>query len=72
MLCHYPDKSCDHKYFDGGNMLLICHVTPRELLFKSLCVLWVEARHPVMSGGYWSSARGDIKYLIYHATSQNT
>ena len=53
-------------------MLLICHVTPREHLFKSLCVLWVEARHPVMSGGYWSSARGDIKYLIYHATSQNT
>ena len=53
-------------------MFLICHVTPRELLFKSLCVLWVEALYPVISGGYWSSARGDIKYLIYRVTSQNT
>ena len=24
-----------------------------------------------MFGGYWSSARGDIKYLIYRVTSQN-
>ena len=32
MLCQYPDKSCDHKHCDGGNiMFLICHVTSRVM-----------------------------------------
>ena len=39
---HHPDKSCDHKHYDSGNiMLLICHFTPRESreheMFKVLC-----------------------------------
>ena len=29
MLCHYTDKSCDHKHCDG-------YVTSREHMFKGL------------------------------------
>ena len=35
---HHPDKSCDHNYCDNGDIiLLICHVTTREQMFKWLC-----------------------------------
>ena len=38
VLCHYADKSCDHKYCDGGDiMFLICHVTSCEHMFQGLC-----------------------------------
>ena len=37
MLYHYPDKSCDLKDCDGGNIYLICDVTSREHIFKGLC-----------------------------------
>ena len=38
MFCHYTDKSCEHKDCDGGDiMILICHVTSREHMFKGLC-----------------------------------
>ena len=37
VLCHYADKSRDHKHFDGGGMFLICHMTSPELMFKRLC-----------------------------------
>ena len=37
--------------------------------------LWAEAPtvsyDNAMFGGYWSSASGDIRYLICHVTSQN-
>ena len=37
MLCHHPNKSCDHRHCDSGNMFLICHVTSGDLEFKGLC-----------------------------------
>ena len=37
MLCHHPDKSCDHKHCDSGDMSLICHVTSQEHMFEGLC-----------------------------------
>ena len=38
VLCHSVDKSCDHKHFDGGNIIfLICGVVSREHMFKRLC-----------------------------------
>ena len=37
VLCHYGDKSCDHKYCSGEDMFLVCHVTSREHMFKGLC-----------------------------------
>ena len=43
MLCHYLDKSCDHKHCDSGAiMFLICHATT---CLKGYANLWVEARH---------------------------
>ena len=37
MLCHYADKSCDHKHCDGGYiMFLTFHVNTREYMFKGL------------------------------------
>ena len=37
MVCHYPDRSCDHTHCDAGHLFLICHVTSREHIFKGLC-----------------------------------
>ena len=37
MLCHHPNKSCDHRHCDSGNMFLICRVTSGDLEFKGLC-----------------------------------
>ena len=38
VLCHYTDKSCNHKHCNGGDiMCLICHVTFRGHKFKGLC-----------------------------------
>ena len=48
MLCHYADKSCDHKYCDGGD-ILICHVTSREHMFKGFCEFM-----GTMFGRHWS------------------
>ena len=37
MLCHYADKSCDHKHCNDGDMMfLICHMTSHEHMFKGL------------------------------------
>ena len=42
-MCHHPGKSCDHEYFDSGDMMfLICHATSHEHRFKGLYELWVE------------------------------
>ena len=36
-VCHHPDKSCDYKYCDSGDiMFLICHVTSLEHMFIGL------------------------------------
>ena len=36
-VCHHPDKYCDHKQCDNGDIkFLICHVTSREHMFKRL------------------------------------
>ena len=40
-----PDKFCDHKHCDSGDMFLICHVTSREHMFKGLCEFMGEAPH---------------------------
>ena len=38
MVCYHPDKSCDHKHYDSGDIrFLICQVTSRECMFKLLC-----------------------------------
>ena len=38
MVCHIPDKFCDHKHCDSGNIMSsICHVTSNEHMFKGLC-----------------------------------
>ena len=35
VLCHHPDKLCDHKHCEGGDKkFLICHVTSRQHMFK--------------------------------------
>ena len=66
-LC-YLNKFCDHN--DGGDiMILICHVSSREHMFKGLYES-MGGNH-AMFGGYWSSAREDIKYLICHVATQN-
>ena len=44
VLCHYADKSCDHKHYDGGDMFLICHVISREHSLKGYVNLWMETR----------------------------
>ena len=47
-VCHHPDKSCDHRHCDCGDiMFLICHMTSRKRVW------WP-----------WSNASGDIKYWI--------
>ena len=39
-LCYVTaDNSSDQKHCDGGNIFLICHTTPRVLMFKGLCEL---------------------------------
>lgn len=55
-------------------MFLICHVTFREHMFKRLCEFMggeFRSHHLAMSGGHWSSANEDIKYLFCHRVSQN-
>ena len=38
VLCHHPDKSCDHKHCEIGDVMSwICRVTFREHTFKGLC-----------------------------------
>ena len=45
MLCHYTNKSCDHKYCDGGDVIfLICQVTFVNTYLMGCLNLWVEAR----------------------------
>ena len=37
MVCHHPDKYCDRKQWDNGEIkFLICHVTSWEHMFKRL------------------------------------
>ena len=58
-------------------MFLICHVTSREHMFRGLsefiggspsrCL----SRHLVMFSDLWSSASGNMKYLISHMTLKN-
>ena len=37
VLCHYADKSFDHKHCDGGDIIiLLCRVTSRKHMFKRL------------------------------------
>ena len=43
VLCHYTDKSCDHKHCNGGDTSLICHVTLMNICLKDYANLWVEA-----------------------------
>ena len=36
VVCHHPDKSCDHKHCDSGDKFLICYLTSCEHIFKGL------------------------------------
>ena len=72
VVCHHPDKSCDHKHCDSGDMFLVCHVASRKH------AIWIYGwKFPTMShhlavfGGHWTYANANIKYLIGHVTSQN-
>ena len=69
-LCHYPDKPCDYKHCDGGNIFLIYQVTSREHVQKFIWIYgWkplTVSYHLAMLGCHWSSASGDIKYLLSH------
>ena len=45
-VCNQPDKSCDPKHCDSGDiMFLICHVTSCEHMFKRLCEFMGEVPH---------------------------
>ena len=65
MLCHYADKSCNHKHCDGRDMFLFCHVTSREHMFKGLCEFKGGRKSVMMSyhlakfDGHCSSASGE-------------
>ena len=39
-VCYHPDKPCDHRYCESGDMFLICHVTLRDHMFKELLISW--------------------------------
>ena len=69
MLCHYADKSCDHKHCNVGDVFSL----PHDLSLTH--VYWwkpVTMSHDLaMSDGHWSSASGDIKYLPFHVNLQN-
>lgn len=43
--------SCDHEHCDTGDMLLICHLTYREHMFKGLCAM---SHSLAKFGGHWS------------------
>ena len=73
-VCHHPDKFYYYKYLYDGDFL-ICHVTSGEHILKR--VMWICGWKPLtvshqlaMFGGQWSIANRDVKYLIYHVTSQ--
>ena len=65
----HPDRFGDHMHCDIGDiMLLICHETSSDHMFKGLCEL-MNGSSPLqvtvaMFGGHWVSANGDIKCLI--------
>ena len=42
MLCHYVDKSCDHKHCNGGDTIfLVRRMTSLEHMCKGLCEVMV-------------------------------
>ena len=74
-VCHHPDKSCDYKHWYGENIvLLICHLSSREHMFKWLreCMdgssSLLVTTLPCFLG---SSANRDIEYFICQVISQN-
>ena len=36
-LCHHPDKFCEHRHSDSGDMFLICHMISHNHMFKGFC-----------------------------------
>ena len=77
VLCHHPEKPCDHKECKSVDIIfLICHVNffvstylkgYKKLRWKVL----TESHYLVMIRGLCSSASVYIKYLKCHVTSQN-
>ena len=35
--CVYPDKFCEHRHSDSGDMFLICHMISHNHMFKGFC-----------------------------------
>ena len=77
-LCLHPDKPCDHKQCDCGDVtFLICHMTSRVHMFKGLCEFMGGSPSrrvttlPCLAPGHWSSASGGWRYLICHVISQD-
>ena len=73
-VCHHHDKSCNHKYYDSGNMFLIHHETSREHMFKGLCeFIGGSFSRRVTTLPYLIAIdlmQLGIKYLIYPVISQ--
>ena len=72
-MCHHLGNFCDHRYYDGEDMFLICHMTSHDHMIKRLCEFISGSRtvspHTVkhdlaMFGGHWPSVGGDTRYLI--------
>ena len=43
-VCYHPDNFGDYGHCERGDMLLVCHVTSPDYMFKGLYVtLWAEA-----------------------------
>ena len=65
-----------HKHWGGGNIFLICHVTPGVHMSKNLCEffgrkLLTMSHNPAFLGGHWSNTSRHIRYLMRHVTPQN-
>ena len=72
---HHSLWSCGHKHCDSRDVFLIYHVISREHISKG--VMWfygwkllTDSHHLAMFCDHWSTANGDIKYLLCHMTSQ--
>ena len=64
MVCNHPNRSCDHRFCNGGNItFLISHVTSYEQMFKGLCEFTGESHHLAIFGAHWSSA---MEILMSH------
>ena len=61
-----------HRHCGSENMLLVCHVTSSyRVAWLFGCKLLTVSYQLALFGGHCSNVSGDIRYLIYHLTSQD-